>query len=102
MSTASALGRHVVNGAERTGPALAAYPLASREARSERAVVTARGLVVGGGRLGVIAGPCAVESRDQVLEVAHRVQEAGATGLRGGAFKPRTSPYSFRGLGEKG
>jgi 3-deoxy-7-phosphoheptulonate synthase len=57
---------------------------------------------VGGPRVGVIAGPCSVESREQILEVAHAVKEAGATGLRGGAFKPRTSPYSFQGLKEKG
>jgi 3-deoxy-7-phosphoheptulonate synthase len=57
---------------------------------------------VGGGRIGVIAGPCSVEGREQHLEVAHAVKEAGATGLRGGAFKPRTSPYSFQGLKEKG
>src|SRR5262245_28250552 len=102
MSEASALGSRVVNGTERAVPVLAPYRLASREAKLERTVVTARDLVVGGGRLGVIAGPCAVESRDQVLEVAHRVKEAGAAGLRGGAFKPRTSPYSFQGLREKG
>jgi 3-deoxy-7-phosphoheptulonate synthase len=61
-----------------------------------------QGLAVGNGRIGVIAGPCAVESRQQILEIAHMVKEAGATGLRGGAFKPRTSPYSFQGMGEKG
>ncbi len=56
--------------------------------------------IVGGQRLGIIAGPCSVEDRQQLLEVAHAVQEAGAIGLRGGAFKPRTNPYSFQGLGE--
>ncbi len=56
--------------------------------------------IVGGQRLGVIAGPCSVEDRQQLLEVAHAVKEAGAIGLRGGAFKPRTNPYSFQGLGE--
>src|SRR3982750_2051156 len=59
-------------------------------------------LKVGADKIGVIAGPCAVESREQILEVAHAVREAGATALRGGAFKPRTSPYSFQGLKEKG
>jgi 3-deoxy-7-phosphoheptulonate synthase len=57
---------------------------------------------VGAGRLGVIAGPCSVESQEQILDIARQVHEAGATGLRGGAYKPRTSPYSFRGLREKG
>ncbi len=56
--------------------------------------------IVGGQRLGIIAGPCSVEDRQQLLEVAHAVKEAGAIGLRGGAFKPRTNPYSFQGLGE--
>ena len=56
--------------------------------------------IVGGQRLGIIAGPCSVEDRQQLLEVAHAVKEAGAMGLRGGAFKPRTNPYSFQGLGE--
>src|SRR5205823_14749475 len=65
-------------------------------------VIEVRGLKVGGGHLGVIAGPCSVESREQILEMAHLVREAGAMGLRGGAFKPRTSPYSFQGLKEKG
>ncbi len=72
------------------------------EVKKEPTVVEARGLRVGGGHLGVIAGPCSVESREQILEVAHVVKEAGAAGLRGGAFKPRTSPYSFQGLKEKG
>src|SRR5206468_1823304 len=57
---------------------------------------------VGGNKIGVIAGPCSVESRQQTLEIAHAVKEAGAVGLRGGAFKPRTNPYSFQGLAEKG
>jgi len=57
---------------------------------------------VGDGRIGVIAGPCSVESRDQILEIARMVKDSGATGLRGGAFKPRTSPYSFQGMKEKG
>ena len=57
---------------------------------------------MGGVKIGVIAGPCSVESKTQLLEIAHLVKEAGATGLRGGAFKPRTSPYAFQGLAEKG
>jgi 3-deoxy-7-phosphoheptulonate synthase len=80
----------------------APYRIAAREAREGCTVVKARGLTVGGGTVGVIAGPCSVEGREQILEVAHLVKQAGATALRGGAFKPRTSPYSFRGLGEAG
>jgi 3-deoxy-7-phosphoheptulonate synthase len=91
-----------MEGVEKVVPILAPYKIASTEVKPEPTVVTARGLVVGGGRLGVVAGPCSVESREQILEVAHVVKESGAAGLRGGAFKPRTSPYSFQGLKEKG
>src|SRR5439155_17569698 len=87
---------------EKVVPILAPYKMASTEVKKERTVVEVLGLKVGGGHLGVIAGPCSVESREQILEVAHIASEAGATGLRGGAFKPRTSPYSFQGLKEKG
>jgi 3-deoxy-7-phosphoheptulonate synthase len=76
--------------------------MASTEVKKEPTVIQVRGLRVGGGELGVIAGPCSVESREQILETARVVRAAGATGLRGGAFKPRTSPYSFQGLKEKG
>ncbi len=70
-------------------------------ARGTRAVCLGpANAIVGGQRLGIIAGPCSVEDRQQLLEVAHEVKEAGAIGLRGGAFKPRTNPYSFQGLGE--
>jgi 3-deoxy-7-phosphoheptulonate synthase len=82
--------------------AMPAYKLARRDAQTERTVVRAGGLEVGTGRLTVIAGPCAVESRDQILTVAREVKAAGASALRGGAFKPRTSPYSFQGLKEQG
>jgi 3-deoxy-7-phosphoheptulonate synthase len=97
---AQALARD--DGVESIVPALPAYRLASREARPERTTVRVRGMEVGGSRLAVIAGPCAVESREQIFEVARAVQSAGATALRGGAYKPRTSPYSFQGLKEKG
>src|SRR6185295_3158916 len=60
------------------------------------------GARVGGNKVGIIAGPCSVESKNQVIEIAHAVKEAGAVGLRGGAFKPRTNPYSFQGLAEEG
>jgi 3-deoxy-7-phosphoheptulonate synthase len=78
-----------------------AYKLARRDAQAERTVVRVRDLIVGTGSVAVIAGPCAVESREQILAVAKEVQVAGATALRGGAFKPRTSPYSFQGLKEQ-
>jgi 3-deoxy-7-phosphoheptulonate synthase len=65
-------------------------------------VVPVGGVPIGGPRLAVVAGPCAVESEEQAIEIGRRVREAGATHYRGGAYKPRTSPYSFQGLGEKG
>jgi 3-deoxy-7-phosphoheptulonate synthase len=91
-----------IEGVDKVVPILAPYKMASTEVKKEPTVVEARNLRVGGGNIGVIAGPCSVESREQILEVAKIVREAGATGLRGGAFKPRTSPYSFQGLKEKG
>jgi 3-deoxy-7-phosphoheptulonate synthase len=91
-----------LEGVDKVVPILAPYKIASREVKKEPTVVSALKLTVGGGHLGVIAGPCSVESREQILEIAHVVKEAGANGLRGGAFKPRTSPYSFQGLKEKG
>ena len=89
-------------GVEKVVPILAPYKIASSEVKKEPTVVEVLGLRVGGGHVGVIAGPCSVESRDQILEVAHVVKEAGGKALRGGAYKPRTSPYSFQGLKEKG
>ncbi len=90
------------DGVDKVVPVLAPYKMASREARAEPTRVVARQLAVGAGRLGVIAGPCSVEGREQILELARLAKECGAAGLRGGAFKPRTSPYSFQGLKEKG
>ncbi len=78
------------------------YKLVSREFHPEDSVVSVGGVPVGGSALTVVAGPCAVESRDQILAVAREVKRLGAQLLRGGAFKPRTSPYSFQGLGEPG
>ena len=83
-------------------PATAALPLVAREARPRGTVVTVRGVVIGGPGLVIIAGPCAVENEGQLLATARAVKAGGATMLRGGAFKPRTSPYSFRGLEEEG
>jgi 3-deoxy-7-phosphoheptulonate synthase len=80
----------------------AAYKLAVRRAKSQATVVRAGGLSIGGRQIGLIAGPCAVESPRQTLATARAVAAAGAAGLRGGAFKARTSPYSFQGLKEEG
>ncbi len=89
-------------GVEKVVPILAPFKMASTEVKKDRTRVQARDMEVGGNRIGVIAGPCSVEGREQILQVAEIVKQAGATGLRGGAFKPRTSPYSFQGLKEKG
>jgi 3-deoxy-7-phosphoheptulonate synthase len=78
------------------------YKLASRQFHPENTVFGIDGFTVGGDEIAVIAGPCAVESRSQILETAQAVKEAGASALRGGVFKPRTSPYAFQGLGEEG
>jgi 3-deoxy-7-phosphoheptulonate synthase len=87
---------------ESVTPILQPFKLASREVKREATIVPVDGIAIGGPRLAVMAGPCSVESREQVLEVAMRVKAAGATVLRGGAFKPRTSPYAFQGLEEEG
>ena len=83
-------------------PILAPYKMASVEAKPEPSVLTAGSLTVGGGTCGVIAGPCSVESEEQIFASARAVKKAGATALRGGAFKPRTSPYAFQGMKEEG
>ncbi len=83
-------------------PILAPYKVASRELKKEPTVIKAGSLSVGNSRIGVIAGPCSVENEKQILESAKAVKASGATALRGGAFKPRTSPYSFQGLKEDG
>lgn len=92
-----------MDGVERVVPILRPYKLAAREFKPEDTVVQVRnGVEVGGPAVQVIAGPCAVESFEQLLATAEAVKKAGATMLRGGAFKPRTSPYSFQGLEEEG
>jgi 3-deoxy-7-phosphoheptulonate synthase len=78
------------------------YKLASRQFHPENSVFPLDGFTVGGEEITIIAGPCSVESRSQIIEIAHAVKEAGASALRGGVFKPRTSPYAFQGLGEEG
>ncbi len=91
-----------MDGVERTVPILRPFKLASREFHPHNTVVSVNGVTIGDKQLVVMAGPCAVESREQLLETAWAVKNAGAHILRGGAFKPRTSPYSFQGLGEEG
>lgn len=78
------------------------YKLASRQFHPENTVLPLDGFTVGGEEIAIIAGPCSVESRSQIIETALAVKEAGACALRGGVFKPRTSPYAFQGLGEEG
>jgi 3-deoxy-7-phosphoheptulonate synthase len=87
---------------EQVMPVQKRFKLVSREAHQANSTVTVRGNVIGGKKFQVMAGPCSVEGEKQLLTTAHAVKEAGATILRGGAFKPRTSPYEFQGLGEKG
>jgi 3-deoxy-7-phosphoheptulonate synthase len=78
------------------------FKLVSREVKEDDTVIDVDGVSLGGKAIRVMAGPCSVESREQLLETAHAVRQVGATFLRGGAFKPRTSPYEFQGLGEEG
>jgi 3-deoxy-7-phosphoheptulonate synthase len=89
-------------GVERTMPVTGPLRFVSREAQVEDTIVEVGGHRIGGGTLTVIAGPCAVENRDQLLEAGRAVKDAGAQILRGDAFKPRTSPYAFQGLGKEG
>jgi 3-deoxy-7-phosphoheptulonate synthase len=78
------------------------FKLVSREVKQEDTVIDVGGVKLGGDRIAVMAGPCSVESKEQILAAAHAVKKAGATFLRGGAYKPRTSPYEFQGLEEEG
>ncbi len=91
-----------LHGVEKVIPVLKPFKLASREFRPSPTEVVVRGVTIGGSRAVVMAGPCAVESLEQTMECALAVKAAGATILRGGAYKPRTSPYSFQGLGRRG
>ncbi len=92
----------VLPGVEKVVPILNSYKLASREVKPEPTVVNINGVKIGGKKITVIAGPCSIESEKQILQVARAVKKAGAHILRGGAFKPRTSPYSFQGLESQG
>ena len=92
----------VMPGVERVIPILKPYKLASREFQPERTVVNVGGVLIGGKQVVVMAGPCSIESEQQIMETALAVRDAGASILRGGAFKPSTSPYGFRGLEREG
>jgi len=89
-------------GVEKTVPILKPYKLASRESKEGNTVIRVKDVQIGGGTFVVMAGPCAVESDEQMMESAYVVKKGGADILRGGAFKPRTSPYSFQGMEEEG
>ena len=92
----------ILDGVEKAMRVMLPYKLASRDFIPENTLIQANGTTIGGKKVVVMAGPCSVESREQILETAHAVKEAGASVLRGGAFKPRSSPYNFQGLGEEG
>ncbi len=91
-----------MSGVERTVPVLRPFKLASREFHPQDTVFPINGVSIGGNQVIVMAGPCTVEGSEQLMEIAQAVKAAGANALRGGAFKPRTSPYSFQGMGEQG
>jgi len=91
-----------IPGVEKAVPILTPYKIASREVKKADTEIRINNKILGGKKIGVIAGPCAVENQDQILFIAEGVKKAGAIALRGGAFKPRSSPYSFQGLGEEG
>ena len=92
----------VMPGIEDVMRILKPYKLASREFRAEDTIINVKGNIIGGKKIQVIAGPCAVENKVTLMGIAKKVKAAGASFIRGGAFKPRTSPYSFQGLGEEG
>jgi len=91
-----------IEGVDKLMPILAPYKLASRDFHPENKIITVNGIKIGSNEVVVMAGPCSVESKEQIIETAKSVKKSGAKILRGGAFKPRTSPYSFQGLGEEG
>jgi 3-deoxy-7-phosphoheptulonate synthase len=92
----------VLPGVENVTRIMKSYKLASREFKEEDSIITADGVEVGGKRFIVMAGPCAVENENQIMEVAKSIKEAGASVMRGGAFKPRTSPFAFQGMHKAG
>lgn len=92
----------VMDGVEKTMRVMQPFKLASRDFAPSDTLINVNGVQIGGQHIVVMAGPCSVEGRSMIIETAHMVKEAGATVLRGGAFKPRSSPYSFQGMGEEG
>ena len=92
----------ILEGVEKVIPILPAHKIASREFKPEDTTIKVRDVVVGNNKIPVIAGPCSVESEEQLMEIAHSIKESGATMLRGGAYKPRSSPYTFQGMGIEG
>jgi len=95
-------GISIMPGVEDVMRILKPYKLASREFKADNTVINVKGRVIGGKKIQVIAGPCAVENKTMLMSIAEKVKAAGASFIRGGAFKPRSSPYSFQGLGEEG
>ena len=91
-----------LDGVDKTIPILKPFKMASRDMHAQDTQVALDGVKIGGPQIVIMAGPCSVETREQIIETAIAVKEAGAHALRGGAFKPRSSPYSFQGLGEEG
>ncbi|QDT07923.1 Phospho-2-dehydro-3-deoxyheptonate aldolase [Rubripirellula lacrimiformis] len=91
-----------IPGVAQVVPVLPPYKLASRDAHPESSIVDVSGVKIGGGHLGMIAGPCSVEDPDRMFRIAEKVVASGANLFRGGAYKPRTSPYAFQGMGEDG
>ncbi|MBI5682824.1 MAG: 3-deoxy-7-phosphoheptulonate synthase [Deltaproteobacteria bacterium] len=101
----SVLEEHPIDmlpGVEKVMPILKPYKLVSREFQKEDTIINVSGIKIGGKQVHVIAGPCSVETRDILIQTAQKIKKTGARFLRGGAFKPRTSPYAFQGLGEEG
>ena len=92
----------MLDGVEKTVPILKPFKMTSRDMHPQDTIVSLAGVKIGGAQIVIMAGPCSVETRAQIVETALAVKEAGAQVLRGGAFKPRSSPYSFQGLGEEG
>ena len=91
-----------MDGVEKAMRVMQPFKVASRDFTQGNSVINVNGVEIGGQKVVVMAGPCSVESREMILETAHAVKEAGGSILRGGAFKPRSSPYSFQGMGEEG
>ncbi|MFH1897399.1 MAG: 3-deoxy-7-phosphoheptulonate synthase, partial [Candidatus Desantisbacteria bacterium] len=91
-----------IPGVEKVMPILKPFKMASRDFRAQKTTIKVGDVVIGDKQIVIIAGPCSVESREQIIETAKAVKAAGASMLRGGAYKPRTSPYAFQGLGEEG